>query len=180
MEYINQTGLPSVTDILSSWIDKRWFKDVHRERGGACHDAMAAHALFVPYFGKTFNPLWEPYIISGKEWFKENVKEVLLVEQRFEIDGDYCGQPDLVCTLHSGLTALVDWKTAVAQGKYWRFQLAAYQKLIEMNTDLIIDIRISVRLRREYDKSCLINIHKNHGYDLNIFDCAKAVYGELT
>ena len=179
MEYVNTTGLPSVTKILSHYIDSRWFKKEHTNRGSACHDVMHAHALCIPYYGTNFNPLWKPYVDSGKKWFDENVKEVLLTEERFKIQSEYCGQPDLVAVLNSGLTALVDWKTSVAQSKTWKFQMAAYKELVEFNTNIKIDLRMSVRLRRDFDKPCLVNQYDNHEYDLGIFKCAHACYKEL-
>jgi hypothetical protein len=174
VEYSNTTGLPSVTDILTPWIDKRWFKDYHSKRGQSAHDFMACYALDLPFLGKGFNPLWKSYIESGQKWFDDNIKKVLLVEERFQV-GDYCGQPDLVAILNSGVTALVDWKTSVAEAKYWKFQTAAYQNLIERNTTIKIDVRICVRLRKDFGRPALVNKYKNYEYDLGIFNCAKAV-----
>jgi hypothetical protein len=160
LEYSNETGLPSVTDIMSPYIDKRWFKDIHRQRGQGCHDYMACYALELPFLGKGFNPLWKPYIESGKKWFDDNVKEVLRVEERFQVV-DFCGQPDLICILKNGKVALVDWKTAVAAAKYWNYQTAAYADLIERNTDIRIDIRMCVRLRKEYGYPALKNEYRH-------------------
>jgi hypothetical protein len=179
MKYKNDTGLPSVTTILSPFIDTKWFKKEHTDRGSACHDAMLAHALCIPYYGRTFNPLWKPYVESGKKWFKENIKRVLLAEERLEIAGDYCGQPDLLAVLNSGLIALIDWKTSVSVAKYWRFQLGGYMPLIHANTDFRIDVRMSVRLRRDFGKPCLVNEYNDHEYDIGIFNCCNAAYREL-
>ena len=179
MDYNNDTGLPSVTDILSPYVDRRWFKREHTDRGSACHDAMAAHVSFVPYFGRNWTPLWDPYIVSGKRWADDNIKKVLLCEKRLTDPGSHTGQLDLVAVLTSGLTALVDWKTSVATAKPWRFQLAAYQDLVEKHTDIKIDIRMSVRLRRELGRPALVNEYKDFDYDIGIFNCAKAVFNEL-
>lgn len=179
MGYKNDTGLPSVTKILSPYVDRRWFKKEHTDRGSACHDFMHAYALGLPYYGNNFNPLWKPYVESGKKWYDENVARVIMAEERLQIDGDYCGQLDLVIQMHSGLIALTDWKTSVAQSKTWKFQLAGYQYLVEVNKGIKIDVRISVRLRRDFGKDCLVNEYRNYEYDLGIFNCAKAVYKEL-
>lgn len=180
MEYSNTTGLPSVTDILTVWIDKQWFKEHHQRRGQSCHDYMACYALDLPFLGRGFNPLWEPYIRSGREWFDKNIKKVIIVEERFQIDGDYCGQEDLVAELTTGKVALIDWKTSIAEAKYWKFQTAGYQNLIERKTQIRIDTRICVRLRKEYGREALVNEYKNYEYDLGIFNCAKAVYSALS
>jgi hypothetical protein len=179
VDYNNDTGLPSVTDILSPYVDRRWFKKEHTDRGSACHDKMAAHVSFVPFFGQNWSPLWDPYIVSGKEWADANIKKVYLCEKRLSYPGSHTGQLDLVALLTSGLIAVVDWKTSVAESKTWKFQLAAYQDLVEKCTDIKIDTRIAVRLRRELGKKCLVNEYKDYAYDLGIFNCAKAVYNEL-
>jgi len=183
VKYVNDTGLPSVTDILSPYVDRRWFKKIHLDRGNACHDAMAAHASLVPYFGNGFNPLWQPYVDSGKKWFDENVREVLMVEERLTLVGHYTGQLDLVAILNDNLTALIDWKTSKATAKTWRFQTAAYQNLVHLHPlidNRKIDIRMTVRLRSDYDKPCLVNKYEHDEYDLNIFECAMAVHRELS
>jgi len=179
MGYKNNTGLPSVTDILSPYVDRRWFKKEHTERGSAAHDVMHAHALGIPYYGKNWNPLWNPYAVSGKKWFDENVDRVILAEERMQIDGEYCGQFDLVAVLKSGIVGLIDWKTSIAQAKFWKFQSAGYIQLIHSRTDVQVDVRLSVRLRRDFDKDCLVNQYNNHEYDIGIFNCCHAAYKEL-
>jgi len=181
MPYVNDTGLPSVTDILGGWIDRSWFKDHHGERGDEVHDVMAAHAMCLPHFGNNFNPLWEPYIESGKKWFDDNIKEVILVEHRLSIPNLYTGQLDLFAILTDDRSAIVDWKTSKSEGRTWRFQEAGYQDLVEHNKLGKPDVRLSVRLRHEYGRPVLVNEYKaeDYEYDLGIFKCSHACYREM-
>lgn len=176
MEYVNDTGLPSVTDILNCYIDTRWFRKEHTDRGSGCHDWMACYALGLPHIGKVWNPLWNSYAESGKKWFDQNVKDVLMVEKRLKIDGLYTGQLDLVAILVDKRTALVDWKTSQAKAKTWKGQTAAYQNLVQENAGIDIDVRVSVRLRSEFQKRALDNYYTDFQKDLNNFNGAFIAY----
>lgn len=175
MEYVNDTGLPSVTDILNCYIDTRWFKKEHTDRGSWAHDGMACYANSLPFI-KTGHPLWNSYLESGKEWFDQNVREVLLVETRLSNPGLYTGQPDLVCVLIDGRIALVDWKTSQAIAKIWKGQTAAYKCLVETQCGMSIDTRVSVRLRKDFGRQALAKFYNDHDEDLNTFNGALLAY----
>ena len=177
MQYVNDTGLPSVTDILKPWIDTRWYRPEHLKRGEASHDVMACHALGVPYL-KQFNPLWQAYIDTGRRWFDKNIKEVILVEKRFVSLEGFTGQQDLAAILKDTRTAIVDWKTSQAEQKYWKFQEAGYW-ILDWEQRIEIDTRLAVRLRDDYKKGCLVNEYTDSSYDLSKFRDAKNLYMEM-
>lgn len=170
MAYENNTGYISVTDALSPYIDKRWFKDIHRQRGEYAHQGMSAYAKALWFAGKRDG--WNGYIVSGKRWFDEHIKKVLLVEERLVChDYRFTGKSDLVAVMNKpwdDLIALIDWKTAVQESKHWKFQTAGYQYLTEKEYNLKIDIRLAVRLRQEGSKACLHNLYDKHDYDKSI------------
>jgi hypothetical protein len=146
-EYENNTGYPSVTDIISPYIDKAWFTEESRQRGSAVHHALALHLM-----GKWSPPVrneWRGYVDSGRRWIDANVRAVILVETRL-IDDEwkYCGQMDLIVHTKEGRRFLVDWKTGIASEPWWRLQAAAYRRLAEKNGHNI-DAAFSLRLKAD-------------------------------
>lgn len=177
MLYVNDTGYLSVSDILSSWIDKRWFKDEHRIRGSQAHAGMSGHIknLWVP----TFPAHVMPYIETGVRWFEENVDEVYLCEERLiDEENEYTGQIDLFCKMIDGYTALIDWKTSVATAKWWAWSTAGYSNLVEKKTGKKPDYRVTVRLRSDIMKLCLVNYWEDED-DINVFLAAAKTINTL-
>lgn len=70
------------------------------------------------------------YVLSFQNWFEQNVKEVLLVEEEL-IDNvhGFMGHPDLVVVLRDDSRLLADLKTPISKIKIWSAQLAAYKYL---------------------------------------------------
>jgi len=128
-EYINTTGLPSTTQVLSPWIDTRWFTAESRERGSAVHQALAEYLGGKPVFLIALPPEWRGYFDSGRRWIDKHVTEVLLIETRIsDTQWRFCGQPDLICKTADGYTALIDWKTG-PPAAWHRLQIAGYRHL---------------------------------------------------
>ncbi|NNL41006.1 MAG: hypothetical protein HKO79_00780 [Desulfobacterales bacterium] len=157
MAYTNETGLPSVTNILKPWVDTRWFTKESAERGNQVHDRCESY--LTRSFPTHFEDQYEPYWQSFKK-FEPNIGEVVLVEERLaDHDLGFCGQPDLVCVYVDGLVTLVDWKTAQATYKYWPLQLGGYSILLKTQKNIQVEKMMTVRLRNEYSKKPLINVY---------------------
>ena len=124
--YINETGLPSPSDVLRPWVDPQWFTAESRERGAAVHAACAAHlrggfALI--------RPEYRGYFDGFRRWCDKHRPEPLLVEERLKDDEyGFSGQPDFICQFANGEYWLVDVKTG-APSRAWPIQLAAYHWL---------------------------------------------------
>ncbi|MFA5906693.1 MAG: hypothetical protein WC836_22375 [Desulfobacula sp.] len=132
MTYSNTTGYPSVSDILSPYVDKSWFTDESRLRGDAVHAAAAAYLLGL--YSPPVAPEYQGYVDSIKRWIDEMVTEVVLVEKRLVDTGrGYCGKPDAIVRLKGdqGLS-LPDWKTGQSQLKVWRYANVAYRRLAQI------------------------------------------------
>jgi hypothetical protein len=131
--YSNETGLPSVSDILKPYISSQWFTDESRARGDLVHSATASYLLGL--YSPPVPEEYQGYVDSMKRWIDDMVVEVILVEERL-IDKrlGYCGKPDAIVRLKgdAGLS-LPDWKTGQSQLKIWRIQNSAYRRLASVN-----------------------------------------------
>jgi hypothetical protein len=167
--YNNSTGLPSVTDILSPYINTDWFTEECCIRGSAAHAAAAAHlqGLYAP----PLQPDWQLYVESFKKWADLAIDKVIVVEQRFVNKKlGYCGQPDLVAVLKGEkYPVLIDWKTGQAHQKFWALQITAYRTLLEHN-GIETYKGLSVRLKKD-GSGCLATQHGNNtsGHEWNVF-----------
>ena len=155
MEYINDTGLPSVTNILKTWIDTRWFTKEAMERGNFVHEKVRCYLQFDMMVG--FPEEYQPYFDTFLK-FADRIKEIILVEERLQDKNlGFCGQPDLVFRDIEGSIVLSDWKTAIAVQKYWPLQLGGYSILLKKQKNIVVDKIMSVRLRSESRKDPLVN-----------------------
>ena len=148
MTYSNLTGMPSVTTILSCFINKDFFTDEDCNRGNAVHAAMKSYLLGL--WIAPIKPEWQGYVDSGKRWIDENVNKIIIVEKRFcdRVYG-YTGQPDLTATLKNRAGAgIIDWKTAIAASVIWKGQIAGYDRLCHVDGGLKTEWGCSVRLRK--------------------------------
>lgn len=156
-EYINDTGLPSVSDVIGCWVDKRWYTEESCIRGNQAHDMISSHLKFE--FMMDFDEQYEVYFKSFQK-FEPRIKEVLLVEERLaDYDLGYCGQPDLAFVDADDMMALADWKTGKAISKTWAVQLGGYSMLLKSQKNIIVKKNMIVRLRDEEDKKPLINVY---------------------
>lgn len=159
MEYSNTTGYPSVTKTLEPFVDKRWFKEVHRKRGSAVHAAVSSNlkGLFVP----SLPPAWQPYYDSFLP-FKKHIVEIIMIEERIvDHEEEYTGQLDLVARMDNtfnNVIALIDWKTSQAMYRTFSVQLGGYFGLVQ-NRGVVPEIGICCRLRKEPGKKMLKNIY---------------------
>jgi hypothetical protein len=178
MAYENNTGYPSVTDIISPYVDKRWFKEIHRVRGSEVHRVVGCK--LGKSWAKPINPAWKGYVVSIMRWCEENIKEVILIEKRFQDDVyKYTGKLDLAAILMDNRSALIDFKTSTAAYKPWKLQTGGYKLLYEKNTGDKIDTRICVRGREDGSKPALANEYNDHEKDQTNFLYANALYHEL-
>ncbi len=149
MAYENKTGLPSVTDILSPFIDKDWFTEESRLRGTAIHAAATCHLTGV--WSLPLDPDYQGYFDSFKRWADLMIDKIILVEERL-IDPvfKYCGKPDLVAVLKGDAwNTLVDWKTSIAASKTWSLQVAAYRNLSVTDRGIDTSRGMCVRLKKD-------------------------------
>jgi len=160
MEYSNETGYPSVTDILSPWVDTQWFKPIHAKRGDAIHGAVKLdlQGMFVP----SLPPAWQIYVDSYYP-FKKHIVEIIGIEERLiSQEEGYCGQYDLLARMderfHNAI-ALLDWKSSQAKYSWWKPQLGGYANLIIKKKGISPDIAISARLRKDPGKKILIDVY---------------------
>jgi len=133
MPYENNTGLPSVTQVINPWLPTQFFTDEARDRGTYVHDWAEAY-LNGAWFPLN-HPEWQGYVDSLKAWIDHNVVETVLVEKRLIHPGlNYCGKMDLFATVvfKSGLAQL-DWKTSQAPADWWELQSWAYAELGHVN-----------------------------------------------
>lgn len=133
MSYKNETGLPSVTDILRPYINSQWFTDEGRTRGDYVHAFAASYltGLFFPAIPEEY----QGYCESTKKWIDDCVIEVVLVEERLSDKRlGFCGKPDMIVRIKgdAGLS-LPDLKTGQSLSKTWRLQSAAYRHLAAIN-----------------------------------------------
>jgi len=166
--YINNTGVPSVTDILKPYIDSRFFTDESRDRGEAVHAAIAAHleGLWV----KPLQPDWQLYVESFKRWADLVINEVILVEKRL-IDPElgFCGQPDAILKLKGNdFLTLADWKTSQAFQDWWILQGVGYRHLAKKDGGIETGQQLSVILKKN-GSGCKVKQYDNFNYYFNIF-----------
>lgn len=182
MEYENNTGYPSVTDILEPFVDKRWFKDIHRKRGSKVHSAVSSNlkGLFAP----SLPPNWQPYYDSFLP-FKKHIVEIILIEERLtDEEEEYTGQLDLIARLdefYNNAVALIDWKTSQAVYKAFPVQIGGYCRLAEKKKGIVPDIGICARLRKDPGRKMLVTVYDRNDlyYYMESFKAARRCYRDL-
>ena len=157
MSYSNDTGLPSVTDVIKPWIDTQWFTAESCERGNQVHEQVYSHIANEFFICKKE---YEVYYESFKK-FEHRIRKVVLAEQRIaDYDLGFCGQPDIVFVDdEDNLLTLGDWKTSVAVAKYYQLQLGGYSILLRTQKGFVVEKLMLIRLRKELDKKPLINVY---------------------
>jgi len=171
MAYENKTGLPSVTQIISPYVDFSAIRpDVLEracERGTIAHDAAAEYLRGgFPVFPKEYCG----YFDSFQRWADDMILDCILIEKRIaDPSRGYTGQVDLVARLKGdgGLT-LIDWKTSAVGQKSWRVQLAAYRTLV-VGEGSPVDRMMSVRLKKD-GKGAIVDEYTTYARDMGIFN----------
>lgn len=140
------------------------------------HGCMAAYGLGI--WHPKIHPELVPYVESGIKWYDANVKKVIAVEQRYVDErNQYTGQIDLLAETVNDGVAVIDWKTSVAAYDIWELTTAAYKNLVEINLNIDVDTRMTVRLRKEPGKPALQNYWEGDG--LKTFLSAARVINKL-
>lgn len=146
MTYVNNTGLPSVTTIISPYIDKEWFDDESRRRGENVHAACAAYAMGLFVVDLPYEH--QGYFESFKQWFELMSPTPIMVEKRLVDEKmGYCGQLDFA--FKTDTNTLVDFKTSQSHQNWWVLQYSAYKHLFEVNTGERIKSGGCLRLRQD-------------------------------
>lgn len=176
---------PSVTTVLGLFADFSMVRpDILKaacERGTAVHGAIHIHisgGFACP------DPDHRGYFDSACRWIDAHVKRVVLAEHRMRCEA-YHGKPDLIAELNDGTIALIDWKTALAAGKTWPVQTAAYRNLYELYrigkmSDLPFCGRnIGIRPKKD-GKLAIVNDHSaTYDRDMNLWWSALNWYNYL-
>lgn len=169
MAYINDTGLPSVTDIIRPYINSDWYTEESQERGTAVHAACAAYLLKL--YAPPVKPEWKGYVDSFKRWAESVIEDVILVEKRL-IDEKlaFCGKPDMIVKLKGDKRlSLPDIKTGQATLRAWQIQSAAYRHLARVN-GIETSRGFPVRLKEDGSGTLpIIDYSKNIQKDFNVF-----------
>jgi len=149
MAYSNNTGLPSVSDILRPFINTAYFTEEHSARGSAVHSACNAHinGAYVP----PLEPGHQPYFDSFRRWADASVDVVLYSEERLVDESmHYCGQFDIVAALKGDRGfSVIDLKTSQSFYDWFPVQLAGYAHLIVKAKEMAITRRLSVLLKND-------------------------------
>lgn len=137
---------PSVTTVLQPYgsydhVDPEVLARA-ADRGKRVHDVAAAlgQGFYVPVSEECAG-----YILSFKNWFYANVKEVVAVEREYiHPTRRYIGHPDIVFVHIEDFIAVVDYKTPVGLLRPWACQCVGYLELIRANG---IDVKKAGSLR---------------------------------
>jgi hypothetical protein len=160
MSYKNDTGLPSVTEILGPWINTNFFKDEHRERGDAVH-TFVKKKLSKLY--QIIPDVVKPYAENFCAFVEPHIGRVVLIEERLSsrVLG-YTGQLDSVL-YHGGELALIDWKSSTSLQWWWPLQLGGYLLLLRTECpDIIVKKVMSISLQKGLDKPPKVRIYLDH------------------
>ena len=171
MAYKNDTGFPSVTQILSPWIETEWYTEESRERGSVVHAAAFAYLknLWVPPLKKEH----QLYFDSFRRWADCYIDKFVFGEERLvDEKTGYCGQPDfLLVTKYSPSRILVDLKTSQSKQKWWSLQLIAYKRLVNKTKGDIIHRSLSLRTKKD-GSGCLADEYCDDDVSWNYFRSA--------
>ena len=146
---------PSVTEIISKYINKDFFTDEHRDRGTQVHEVCEAlvsskgRDSIVSCLEKNGHLL---YFKSIEAWSALMQPKATMTECRMygksPSGTEFCGKPDFIGGIRGQEgTGLIDFKTSVQKQSYWDLQVAAYTYLAEQN-GITIDWAGTLRVRR--------------------------------
>ena len=152
MAYHKSSNLPSVTQVLSPFVDysrvPEHILSMASERGSRVHAVCAANLL-----GVWHQPVTEEiagYVESFRRWADLAVESVSAVEPEMEDAAlGYCGHIDAILRIKGdGCESVADIKTPAVCMLTWRAQLAAYRNLAEVNGHTISRV-FSLRLDKD-------------------------------
>lgn len=157
MAYVNNTGLPSVTEILKPYIDTRWFTQEHADRGTLIHDYCHRY-IKGDWYLPPLPVEYQGYFNSFTKWADSTVEAVILSETRLVNRAlGYCGQPDFIGRIKGccGLV-LLDWKTSQSYQSWFALQGEAYRELARTDRGIETVKSGSVRLKAD-GSGCLVD-----------------------
>ena len=161
MTYSNNTGYPSVTQILRPLVNTDYFKEEHSTRGQKVHAACAAYVqdLFVGDLPKDCQPYFESFI-KWMNTFRRSFSVCLVEKRLIDKKRGYCGQVDLVCEI-DGDPWVIDLKTSQEKNNdWWPLQLAGYAALACEDVGVPTIRRASLRLKKD-GSGCLFDEYSN-------------------
>lgn len=166
--YENNTGYPSVTQIIKPYIDTQWFTAENSERGTDVHKACESHLKGI--FIMPLQPDHQPYFDSFRRWADKAIDTVISTEERLvDADMGYCGKYDAILKIKGDdVGSLWDWKTSQAKQSWWRIQSSAYQSLINNKYSPEIERGGSIRLKND-GSGCLVDTWTDLRQEFNIF-----------
>lgn len=171
MTYENATGFPSVTQIISPYIDFSAIRPDVLQR--ACERGTIIHEAAAEYLRGGF-PLCPKehcgYFDSFQRWADVMIQDCVLIEKRITgLIRGYTGQVDLLARLKGdeGLT-LIDFKTSATGQKSWRVQLAAYRTLV-VDEWAPVGRMMSIRFKKD-GKAPIVDEYTTYARDMGIFN----------
>jgi hypothetical protein len=175
MAYKNETGLPSVTEVLRPFLNVDWFTTEAAERGSAVHEACHCHLIGAMPVSLPAD--WQGYFTSFKKWCDVAQPEAVLTEKRLICETyHFCGQPDFIgkVSLCDG-TGLIDFKTSLLFERWHRLQGAGYRHLATCN-GIVTEWGAMLRLRREGTLAKMDYLPSNYLIDFNRFIMALGLH----
>lgn len=155
---IDRENYPRLSDILAIWSDFSLI-DPHvlqkaAQRGTDVHAYCTAYAKGIWEVDPEEN--LKGYVDSFKQWYDENVEELISAEIRlYDDDLRFSGRYDMIVRLKGSKEAtLIDLKTSASFQKDWPVRLAAYLHLLNLNKKNVMDA-ISIRLKKDGKKPCV-------------------------
>jgi len=140
---------PHVTEIISPYVDTRWFLPEHKERGRLIHNVCNIYfeTKWIPPYEEKF----QFYIDSYIRWFEIFTPEKIAGEtEMYDHELKFKGIPDFVGKIKgSDEIGIIDWKTSQQTYKHWILQLAAYKHLVEHTLKLKIKWIATLRLKKD-------------------------------
>ena len=171
MTYTNTTGMRSVTECFSPYMD--WSKINADVLQAACERGSRVHRAIEGDLQGEFPmlPDDEKGYLDAARKFLDNVTEIILVEKRLISDAyQFTGQVDLVCRIDGDAReTVIDWKTSTSLSKSWSLQLAAYAHLVRASAYPIRkDARhMAIQLRKNGSYFC--REYTNPAHDFALF-----------
>jgi len=154
MKNIQLNYYPSVTEVLSTYIDKRWYSPASAEFGTqihySCKDILNGD---LSYENET--NIYAPSIKSFIEWIKITDPIPFTLEEKIiNHKLPLSGRPDFIGTItgRDGY-GIIDWKTSVSTQKWWPLQLSAYKYLADKYYEITIEWIATLRIRKKGGKA---------------------------
>lgn len=166
------TGYIRVTEPLSllktfDHIDPAVLK-VAADRGTRVHSycEMYMKNLFIPCVDEDCKPYFDSFV----DWYSSCMSNPLFVEERFNCpDYNISGQVDIIGTINGdNELSIIDIKTPQSVSPTWALQTAAYQFIVNKETQLGIKRRMCLMLCK-FGKKAKIIEYDNYAEDERLY-----------